>query len=221
MRGNCGVWPTRLKRSRKGGSPMDWLSLSRIAREVLAWMADVSARDAVLAMLALLLLPFVRRSSTAQHTIWTVVLAGMLMLPFLRPLAPPIYLHLPQVPAPLARAMAPVRSSVVRSGGPAMVAPSTPHPSTPPIWPLLAISTYLAGVVLFGARLLCGIRLTRRALQSTRAIHSELWEHYELIADANVDISLEESDSVRVPLTTGWELARVILPPDWREWPRE
>ncbi len=77
----------------------------------------------------------------------------------------------------------------------------------------------MAGVLLFGTRLLGGVLMTRRALRNTRAIPSELWEHYELIADANVDLNLEESDSVRVPLTTGVELMRVIFPADWREWP--
>jgi TonB family protein len=63
------------------------------------------------------------------------------------------------------------------------------------------------------------VLLTRRALRDTRTIHEDLWEHYELIADANVDLNLEESDRVRVPLTAGLELTRVIFPADWREWP--
>jgi TonB family protein len=208
---------------------MDWLSWSNIARELVAWMADASARVVVLAILALLLVPFVRRSSTAQHTVWTVVLAGMLVLPFLRPVAPPIHIHLPQVQVPRLRTLAPVRSSGILSGTAAAaspspaaaVDPSDPRPVLPPIWPLFVVAAYLAGVVLFGARLLGGVLLTRRALQNTRTVHSELWEHYELIADANVDLSLEESDSVRVPLTTGSDLMRVILPADWRAWPAE
>jgi beta-lactamase regulating signal transducer with metallopeptidase domain len=201
---------------------MDWVSWSNIARELVAWMADASARAVVLAMLALLLVPIVRRSSTAQHAVWTVVLAGMLVLPFLRPVAPPIHIHLRQVQAP-------VRSSANPPSMPAAmsppreraVAPSKPGPSLPPTWPLFVVAAYLAGVVLFGARLLGGVVLTRRALHNTRTIHSELWEHYELIADANVDLSLEESDSVRVPLTTGSDLMRVIFPADWRAWPAE
>jgi hypothetical protein len=81
------------------------------------------------------------------------------------------------------------------------------------------MAAYLAGAMLFGTRLLGGLLLTRRALRNTRIIHSELWEHYDLIADANVDLTLEESDEVRVPLTTGSKLMRVIFPADWREWP--
>jgi TonB family protein len=183
----------------------------------------------VLAILALLLVPIVRRSSAAQHAVWTVVLAGMLVLPFLRPVVPPIHIHLPQLQVPRLRVMAPVRSSANPSGTPAAISPSPapavasskPRPALPPIWPLFVVAAYLAGVVLFGARLLGGVLLTRRLLRNTRIVHSELWEHYELIADANVDLSLEESDSVRVPLTTGSDLMRVILPPDWRAWPAE
>src|ERR1700680_1376048 len=207
---------------------MDASSWSNIARELVAGMADVSARVAVLAILAFLLVPFVRRSSTAQHTVWTLVLAGMLVLPFLRSVAPPTRIHLPQVPVTRLHARAPVRSSAHPPGPPAAISPSPAaavapakhRPFVPPIWPLFVVAAYLAGAALFGARLLGGVLLTRRTLQNTRTIHSELWEYYKLIADANVDLSLEESDSVRVPLTTGSDLMRVILPADWRAWPR-
>ena len=199
---------------------MDWVSLSNITRELLARMADASVRALVLAILALLLVPFIRRSSTAQHTAWTLVLAGMLVLPFLWPVVPATHIRLPQVLTPR-----PNYGVGVTSSGPSVAPPSMPpaEDRTPafPLWPLFVMAAYLAGVVLFGARLLGGVLLTRRALQNTRAIHSELWEHYELIADANVDLSLEESDSVRVPLTTGSDLMRVILPADWREWTTE
>jgi TonB family protein len=199
---------------------MDWLSWSNIARELVAWMADASVRALVLAALALLLIPFVRRSSTAQHTVWTVVLAGMLVLPFLRPVAPATHIRLPQVLTPRQN-----YTPGIHTSGPFVAPPSMPPAEnrTPafPLWPLFVMATYFAGVALFGARLLGGVLLTRRALQNTRSIHSELWEHYELIADANVDLSLEESDYVRVPLTTGSDLTRVILPADWRAWPTE
>src|SRR5580692_10222078 len=164
---------------------MDWLSWNNIARELMAWMADASVRAVVLAVLALVLLPFVRRSSTAQHTMWTVVLAGMLVLPFLRSVAPPIHIHLPPVHG---RSSASLPSTPVpTSSSPATaVAPARPSPSLPPVWPLFVVALYLAGAILFGARLVGGVLLTQRALQNTRSIHTELWEHYELIADANV-----------------------------------
>jgi TonB family protein len=199
---------------------MDWVSLSNITRELAARMADASVRALVLALLALLLIPFVRRSSTAQHTVWTLVLAGMLVLPFLRPLVPATHVHLPQVLTPR-----PNHAVAVHTSGPSVAPPSMPPAEnrTPafPLWPLFVVAAYLTGVALFGARLLGGVLLTRRTLRNTRAIPSELWEYYDLIADANVDLHLEESDDVRVPLATGSKLVRVIFPADWREWPRE
>src|SRR5271169_222832 len=76
---------------------MEWVSLGNITRELAARVADASVRALVLAILAVLLIPFIRRSSTAQHTVWTLVLAGMLVLPFLRPVIPATHVRLPQV----------------------------------------------------------------------------------------------------------------------------
>lgn len=197
---------------------MGWLSLSNIARDLVAGMADASVGDAVLGVLVLLLVLFLRRSSTAQHTAWTLVLAGMLVLPILRPLVPATHVHLPQV-----RALQLPKVGAVRlSASPFRVQPpASTTPVRPPVWPLYLAAAYLAGALLFGARLLGGVLLTRRALRNTRSIHSELWEYFDLIADAKVDLNLEESDCVRVPLTTGPKLLRVIFPGDWREWPAE
>jgi len=202
---------------------MDWSSVSNVSRFLLACLADASVRAVVLALLALLLVPFVRRSCTAQHTAWTLVLAGMLALPFLRPVVPATYVNLPLALTPVPAKIALVPSNPNPSG---MSAPVSPPPANtslpaPPLWPLFLVAAYLAGVMLFGARLLVGVSFTRRALRNTRTIHSELWAFYDLIADTNVDLSLEESDFVRVPLTTGSQLTRVILPADWRAWPRE
>ncbi len=198
---------------------MDWVSLSNITRELAARMADASVRAMVLAILALLLVPFIRRSSTAQHTAWTLVLAGMLVMPFLRPVIPATYVRLPQVLTPRTNYALAVHTSAPSVAPPSMP-PARTDPPVAPRWPLFLMAAYLTGVLLFGTRLLAGVLLTRRALRNSRAIPSELWEHYELIANANVDLDLEESDYVRVPLTTGATLMRVIFPADWREWPQ-
>lgn len=197
---------------------MDWLSWNNIAREFMAWMADASVRAVVLGLLALLLIPFIRRHSTAQHAMWTLVLAGMLVLPFLRQVIPATHVQL-EVLAPQIAQGRPVPPTSIPM--PISPSPTETRLPAPPIWPLYVAAAYLAGVLFFGVRLVGGVLMTRRALRNTRTIHSELWEYYELVADANVDLDLEESDSVRVPLTTGSKLMRVILPADWRTWPRE
>ena len=196
---------------------MDWPSWNSSARELMAWMADASVRAVVLGLLALLLIPFVRRHSTAQHAMWTLVLAGMLVLPFLRQVIPATHVQLEVLAPQIARAVPVPPASIIVPISP----PTDTRPGAPTLWPLYVVAAYLAGVLFFGVQLLGGLLLTRRALRNTRTIHSELWEYYELVADANVDLDLEESDSVRVPLTTGSKLMRVILPADWREWPRE
>ena len=200
---------------------MFWWSWNNIARELLAWMADASVRAVLLAILALVLVLFLRRSSTAQHTLWTLVLAGMLAFPFLRPLVPVTKLHLPKILAPRSIKTAPIHSNARPAPTAIPAPPAKPSLPAPSIMPLFLAAVYLAGVVLFSARLLAGLLFTRRAFRDTRTIHSELWEHYELIADAKIDLTLEESDSVRVPLTTGSTVARVILPADWRAWPAQ
>ena len=195
---------------------MDWPTLSNVARDLAARMEDASLRALALAILALLLIPFIRRNSAAQHTIWMLVLAGMIALPFLRPVIPATHVHLPQL-----NSVAAFDRSLRHSVPPPSDPPARTSLPAAPLWPLFVMAGYFAGVALFGARLLGGVFMTRRALRNTRNVHSELWEHWELIADANVDLNLEESDSVRVPLTTGSKLTRVIFPADWRDWPRE
>jgi TonB family protein len=68
---------------------------------------------------------------------------------------------------------------------------------------------YVAGVLLFAARLLLGLFMTRRLLRGARPI------------DAGADAGVEESGQVRVPLTIGLKHMRILLPGDWREWPAE
>jgi TonB family protein len=202
---------------------MDSFNLGMLARDLSTRMADASVRALVLGLLAFLLVVFIRRSSTTQHAVWMLVLAGMLALPFLRPVVPATHVRLPQALTPQPAKITPAHLSAKPYGTPPpiVISPERTEPLPVPRWPLFLLAAYLVGVMLFGARLLFGVLLTRRALRNTRTIHSELWEHWDLIADTNVDLNLEESDRVRVPLTAGFELTRVIFPADWREWPAE
>ncbi len=118
---------------------MDWVTLNNITRELTARMADASVRAVVLAALALLVIPFLRRSSTAQHAVWTLVLAGMLVLPFLRTVVPVTHVPLPQALTPQFTQAKPVPPSSV----PPRITPSpaeTPLPASP-LWPLFVIGS--------------------------------------------------------------------------------
>jgi hypothetical protein len=116
---------------------MDWVSLSNITRELVARIADASVRAVALGILVLLLIPFIRKSSSAQHTVWTLVLAGMLVLPFLRPLVPATHVHLPQVLT--SRPSAPIRLSVTPAEMPPLTPTLTPTPLPVPLWPLFVV----------------------------------------------------------------------------------
>src|ERR1700735_2663300 len=105
---------------------MDWSSLNNIARELVAWMADTSLSAGVIALLAFLLVMLFRRRATAQHTAWTLVLAGMLVLPFLHTVVPVAHVHLPQVLTSRATPIAPVRLSPNASNKPAPISSSRP-----------------------------------------------------------------------------------------------
>jgi beta-lactamase regulating signal transducer with metallopeptidase domain len=179
-------------------------------------MADASLRATVLAILAGVLVCLVRRSAAAKHRVWTLVLAGMLVLPFLRPIMPAARI-LPRLLAPVVSYRAPIRSSavVLRVSTPLRV--PAPAPLTAWFW---IAAAYLAGVALLAARLAGALLLTRRAFQDTRVIHPASPEYFRRITFADPNITLEESGSLPVPLTIGLLRVRVILPSLWREWPQ-
>ena len=174
-------------------------------------LADASVRAVALAAMAGALVLLLRGRSAAQHTIWTLVVIGMLALPVLRPIVPATYVYRYEQPAPTATIVRP--AAQLTAGTDAISAPVPPARTKPPgfrpSWPTYAAIMYIAGVVLFGVRLLAGLWMTRRLLRSARPV------------DAGVDVLVEESDHVRVPVTIGLQRMRVLLPVEWREWPAE
>jgi TonB family protein len=174
-------------------------------------IADASVRAVALAAMAGVLVLFLRRSPAAEHAVWTAVVAGMLALPVLRPIIPAAYVYVVERPAPVATIAQPAAQLADAAGGSSAPAPSarTRPPGLRLWWPVYAAIAYIAGVVLFGVRLLTGLLMTRRLLRGVRPI------------DAGVDVEVEESDQVRVPVTIGLKRMRVLLPSDWREWPAE
>jgi beta-lactamase regulating signal transducer with metallopeptidase domain len=198
---------------------MYWAGWNDTAHALALGMADASLRALALAALAALLAGLVRRNPAARHTVWTLVLAGMLVLPFLRPIMPAAHVPLPR------RLMPQVLNPMpMRSGQALLRVPSLGlrrYPSPPPTKPWLWIAAaYLTGFALFSARLVIGFILARRALRDTRVIHPASPEYFDRITFADPEVVLEESDSVPVPLAIGLVRVRVILPSGWRRWPK-
>lgn len=196
---------------------MHVIGFNDVAHALALRMADASLRAIVLASLAGALACLVRRSAAAKHLVWALVLAGMLLLPFLRPIVPAAHVPLPHALAHRTLYPAPVRSSAFRLPQPLLVTLEYPARLTPWFW---IAAAYLTGIALFAARLAGALLLTRRAFQDPRVIHPALPEYFHRIAHADPNVTLEESGSVRVPLTIGLVRVRVILPSNWREWPQ-
>jgi beta-lactamase regulating signal transducer with metallopeptidase domain len=175
------------------------------------YMADASVRAVALAAMAGVLVLFLRRGPAAQHAVWTLVTLCMLALPALRPAVPAAYVYVVWRPAPTPIATPAATQLAANPAGtsaPASRARSG-HAMAGLRWPVYAAIAYIAGALLFAARLMLALLTTRRLLRGARPV------------DAGVDLRVEESDRVRVPVTIGIRRMRVLLPAGWREWPAE
>ncbi len=80
---------------------------------------------------------------------------------------------------------------------------------------------WLAGGTLMALRIFVGVFLTRRRLCGARTILDEsairsIVPHY-----ATSMVGVEESDNAVVPMTVGWPYAHIVLPTEWRTWPKD
>ena len=181
---------------------------------MLLHLADVSLRSILMAVPVAIVLWLLRRRVPAawQHAVWSMVVCGMLiLLVFGR--------ALPRLPVRVLGASAASRAvgTVVGAADIAIVAPN--NPSLPPpkplnvrlsiAWPDVAASVYTAIALGFLAWFFTGMLLARRVVRSATLVLPG--------GHANVF----ESERLNVPATVGWLHPVVLLPPGWRDWPRE
>lgn len=157
-------------------------------------------RATLVALLVWALIKVARvRDPAKSHTLWAAVLCGMLAYQLIALAVPPVSV--------------PVWDDFTRSAeGPAQVAP----------WLRAAAALYLAGVAVMLLRLGRDLRAARKLVRCG-----------EPVADARVDECLAElatrlasrrrpsmwtSPAVRVPLTLGYLMPKIFLPPGWRQW---
>lgn len=202
---------------------MSWLTLENIAGQLWARMADASLRAIMLAMLAGVLVACLRKRAAAQHLVWTVVVAGMVLLPVLRPMIPaaPLPIAQPQLLQAVSVKPRPQSAATAVSTLSAPARGANEAASLRPSWHLYAAIIYTAGVLLLAIRLFLGLLLSRSLLRRARPLREELWRYHNLIADARVEVEIQESERVRVPVTHGLKTMRVILPKGWRAWPEQ
>ncbi len=138
--------------------------LNRLASYFWIQLTDASIRAAILAILVALILIFMRRRPAAQHAMWTVVAAGMLALPLLRPLIPVAHLPLAEPAAFQALNVRPYQLAASPDGAPSALSLAQARPSVFHLgWRSYAAIAYLIGVLLLAMRLILGVFLTRRA----------------------------------------------------------
>ena len=133
-----------------------------MARALVVHLLDASARSFVLALLAAAgMWAWRRRAPTAAHSIWTIVLGGMLALAVLGPAVPPIALRVLQPAA----------------------SPETAIPGRIYLLALLAWAT-VAGAC--GVRLLTGLWLARRLARSGVPVMDGVYESTEVAVPLTV-----------------------------------
>jgi GWxTD domain-containing protein len=176
-------------------------------------LIESGARALLLALAAGALIKIVRITTAAgRHAVWTIVLAGMLLLPLWMRWGPKASLPLlPSRPSTTFTTAPSTRSAVTapvdvssRIASVALAAADGPAPPAPPRRngrsTLLII--YVVGAVVLLGRLMIGTmrahRLMRRAVRD-----GDRWT----------------SDDCATPVTVGWLRPMMILPRGWHAWP--
>jgi beta-lactamase regulating signal transducer with metallopeptidase domain len=173
---------------------------------MLAHLADASLRSFLLALLAALILWFLRSHRTAalQHAVWAAVVCGMLAFLAFGQTLPRLPLRILNSPAPVHTASSHAPDDLTfskLSRDPAQAPSATARPID---WSGVLLFTYAAIACAFLLRFVAGMFLARR-----------------LLAKATPVRNFMESERIAVPLTIGWLRPRILLPLAWREWSEE
>jgi len=197
--------------------------MSLIAMQILERLAEVSVRAILLAAIAWPAAKLVR-TAAARHAVWCALLAGMLALPILTPLLPPMHSTLvtrfaPPLPSFNENVpnMSAARSPSMRTVTPV---PTQPHR---PGWPALLAYAYVAILLTLLTRFVFAYRLSRSLVRQSERVRDE--HANKLVEDLAAARSLpwplpqlRASQSVVVPLTVGFRDPVILLPADWPSW---
>lgn len=188
-------------------------------------------RTTAVLLVALCATTLLRRSSAAtRHLVWTVALAGMLVLPLLERVVPAW--RIVPVPAELAPA-APMAAhpleevhAVEQHAPIAHVHEHAPVPAEKRIdWFMWAVGIWAAGGILLLARLLCGVAriwwVERRASELADARWTSLTDGLARRLRLGRMVTLLRGEHASVPMTWGIVRPIVLLPAEADEWSEE
>jgi hypothetical protein len=212
---------------------------------ILTSLVEASLRVSVVAAaVGVMLLTLRIRADSTRHIAWTVVLCGMLLMPFL-PYCLPV-LEIPVLPFSQRAGAVPVSPEPDRlalaTGPNAVERPSPtvsrtpeqhppPHPSeqsveSRPMWSVLALAIYVLGAVPFFVRFALGWRAAGQIARGSQPIVTAPDRRRLGGPDGCGQLStprlrLCESGLVVTPVTLGVIAPSIILPATWRQWPTD
>jgi beta-lactamase regulating signal transducer with metallopeptidase domain len=185
-----------------------------------------------------------RQSASLRSLVWTLALGGVLALPLLSWLTPPLHVGIlptrgrPEAVArssdPLTntpRADQPSSAQSVHAESPelgqnAVESPATPiaeiSATSPISWPTVALLTWVLGFGLFLIRMLVNAGALGRIVRSSRLHSSAEWQ--QLVAQVRRElgigrpVSVRVSDAITIPAVAGAFRAVLLLPAESDEW---
>ncbi len=195
----------------------------------LSVVAGVVARTTAVLLLALCATALLRRASAAtRHLVWTVALAGVLVLPFLGRVVPEW--RVVPVPAELAAPVAPVAESPqVQAPLAEPVAQPRSAPESAPVpripWMRWALGIWAAGGALLVLRLLAGVAriwwVERRSTEMADAGWTSLTDGLARRLRLGRMVTLLRGEHATVPMTWGVVRPVVLLPAEADGWSEE
>jgi len=191
---------------------------------ILAFFGEAALRASLLGMMGgIAAWALRRRGPEVQHAIWRIVLAGMLALPLLMTVLPPLaILPSSNVMTRAANAFSTIRFSPsigISSGFISGLRNVTLESSVslqrrnPFQWPMFALIVYAAVAALLLIRIASAWRRAKKATSAAARVSIGLLNELEYPRP-----EMRESAEVAVPFTLGCRNPIIVLPNTWRQW---
>jgi len=203
-------------------------------------LLDLAVKSAAMMLVAWMLAAILRRASAAtRHWVWSLALAGLLVLPVLSLTLPSWRIGLlPSLADKSEVALAKPNVETELPVPPAPVAATDPEPDRGPQtsagslptrrvvnWTAAALMFWAIGMLLVIARLVAGAFRIWRLAKSASLVRQSSWVALTQVLAARLrvrsGVELRKSERVALPMTWGAWRSVVMLPADADEWPQE